>query len=289
MLLFFFLTILFAASGMANEAAGKWQLLFFYNLYHYQVDALGLSGSLMAPGCTQKGIVCDLESFVKEVSKVKREPPRDANGKVIPQPKGQKPTILSIPDFSTVDWNGIGDGATFNQDKFNSEMDKVGFKGGIINSKLYKGWAATKDSYATVMDKAQSIAEDAQKKLKADGKPISNDRYTALQKALDIHANARRYDQANRLVTTFNDYAKGKGLTVVMKGEEISRPPVPSYKQIDADKTVKANGLTGTGADNVRDWVANENKAGDSKTHVDAISKASVIQQKLAAACGKSS
>jgi hypothetical protein len=232
--------------------------------------------------------VCDLQSFVKEVCKVKREPPRDANGKIIPQPKGQKPTILSIPDFSTVDWNGIGDGATFDQDKFNSEMDKVSFKGDIINSKLYKDWAA-KDSYATVMDKAQSIAQAAQKKLQDDGKPISNDRYTALQKALDVHANARRYDQANRLVTSFNEFAKGKGITVVMKDGEISRPPVPSYKQIDADKTVKANGLTGTDADNVRDWVANENRAGDSKTHVDAISKASVIQQKLAAACGKSS
>lgn len=138
------------------------------------------------------------------------------------------------------------------------------------------------------MGKAQLIAEDAQKKLKADGKPISDDRYAALQK-LDIHANAGRDDRAKRLVTTFNDYAKGKGLTVVMKSEEISPPPVPSYKQVDADKTVKANGLTGTGADNVGDWVANRSKAGDPKTHADAISKASMIQQKLAAACGKSS
>lgn len=38
-----------------------------------------------------------------------------------------------------VDWNGIGDSATFNQDKFNTEMDEAGLKSGIINSKLYNG------------------------------------------------------------------------------------------------------------------------------------------------------
>ncbi|KFZ04301.1 hypothetical protein V502_10254 [Pseudogymnoascus sp. VKM F-4520 (FW-2644)] len=285
MLLFFFLTILFAASGMANEAAGKWQLLFFYNLYRYQVDALGLSGSLMAPGCSQKGIVCDLESFVKEVSKVKREPPRGANGMVIPQPKGQKATILSIPDFNTVDWNGIGDGATFNQAKFDSEMDKVGFTGLVINSKIYKGWKE-KDTFATAMDKAQSIALAARDKLQTDGKPISNDRFQAVQRALEIHANARRYDQAKKIVELFTTYAEGKGITVVMEDVAISRPPVPPYTKIDVERTVTGSGLTGTAADNVKNWVVNENMAAGSKTHVESISKTSVIQQNLAAACG---
>lgn len=282
MLLFFFLTILFAAAGMANEAAGKWQVLFFYNLYRYQVDALGLSGSLMAPGCTQKGIVCDLQAFVNEVCAVKREPTRDANGKFIKQ----KPMILiSIPDFGTVDWSGIGDGATFNQAKFDSEMDKVGFKGTVINSKIYKGWNE-RDTFATVMDKAQSIALAARDKLQADGKPISNDRFQAVQRALEIHANARRYDQAKKIVELFTKYADGKGITVVMEDVAISRPPVPPYTKIDVERTVTGSGLTGIAAENVKNWVVNENMAGGSKTHVESISKASVIQQNLAAACG---
>jgi hypothetical protein len=31
----FLLTVLFAAGAMANKAAGKWQLLFFYQVYRY--------------------------------------------------------------------------------------------------------------------------------------------------------------------------------------------------------------------------------------------------------------
>jgi hypothetical protein len=105
------------------------------------------------------------------------------------------------PDFDSADWNEIGNGKTFNQDKFSSEMDRVGFMGTVRNKIIFKGWGNTLDSFATAMGEAERIIKKAQAQLTSKGQPISNDRYQALQDALEVHANARRYDQATKLVT----------------------------------------------------------------------------------------
>jgi hypothetical protein len=164
-------------------------------------------------------------------------------------------------------------------------MDRVGFKGLVINSMVFKGWSKA-DNFANAMDEAERIVEKVQAQLTSKGQPISNDRYQALQDALKVHANARRYDQATKIVDQFDTWAKGKGYNVKL-GDEISRPPVPPYRKIDSEATVQENSLAGDKADEVRNWVATQNAAGQSKSHVAAISTASDMAKKFAAACGK--
>jgi uncharacterized protein (DUF2235 family) len=124
-------------------------------------------------------------------------------------------------------------------------------------------------------------------KVDSEGEDIAY-LYQALQDALKVHANARRCDQATHLLVQFAEWAEGKGYTVEL-GDEISRPPVPSYWKINSEATVRENSLAGNKADEVRNWVVTQNAAGESKSHVEAISMASDMQKKFAAACGKKS
>jgi hypothetical protein len=280
----FLLTVLFAAGAMANKAAGKWQLLFFYQVYRYQADALGIVNTEMAVDCSViKGVaaVCDMKGFVKKVCVSNKIPKRDSKNKVITPVQ-----LFMDPDFDSVDWDAIGDGETFNHDKFSSEMDRVNFSGGVKNEIIFKGWGNTLGSFATAMDAAVRVVEKAQAELASKEQPISNARYQALVDALEVHANVRRYDQATQLLKQFGTWAAAKGYTVQL-GDEISRSHVPPYRQIDSEAMVRENSLTGDKANELRNWVDTQNAAGQSKTHVEVITKAGVMHTKLAAACKK--
>lgn len=241
----FLMAAIFASGTLANAIAGKWQLLFFYETYRYQVDAFGWENTEMAYNCVKDGGVCDLESFARAVSTV---------GPVTEVGDDGVKRKVRRPTYNKVDWEKIGDGDTFDQDKFNSEMDKADFRGGVNNDALFYYWDGRKGSFESVMSEAERIIKQAQAKLTSDGLPISNGRYKALQNALKIHLNARRLDQATKLLKTFEIWALEKGYKVVL-GDEISRPLVPPYKQVDAEAIVKGKGLEGAEADELRNWV----------------------------------
>lgn len=70
--------------------------------------------------------------------------------------------------------------------------------------------------------------------------------------------------------------------------DPIERPPVPGYRKIDADQTIRDN--TGRmGFDKVeqkvRDYVTNFNSAGQSLIHFEAIVKTQGMHDHLAEAC----
>lgn len=90
MLPLLFIAVFLAAGVTANQIAGKFQALFFYQLYRLEVDAHGLANSRMAPGCAKAGVVCSMEEFMKEVCKIKIEPERDASHRIIHPPQGPK-------------------------------------------------------------------------------------------------------------------------------------------------------------------------------------------------------
>ncbi|KAH7310190.1 hypothetical protein BKA65DRAFT_559208 [Rhexocercosporidium sp. MPI-PUGE-AT-0058] len=191
------------------------------------------------PRRNKEGNPCDLKSFVKKVCQIDTKVPiRGPDGKVI------QPVQFSIsPDFDSVDWNGIGDGKDFNQDKFAKEMDRVSFHGLMLNSVLFKGWSGGV-SFNSAMGEAERIALKAQAQLTKNGQPVSNDRYLALQKALQIHGNARRLDGAIRLLNNFDKWNKQRNYEIHL-GDEISRPPVPPYRKLDSEAMITANRLVG--------------------------------------------
>lgn len=283
MLPLLFLTIFLAAGVTANKAAAKYQLLFFYELYRVEVDAFGLKNTRMAPDCVKDGAVCDLKAFVKEVCKVNDKALQyDANGKPIKQPNG-RPIFVTQPDFSKVDWENIGDGEDLK--KFTEEFGKSGFMGDVFNDKIFKGWNKV-DNFANVMDEANDIGEKAIDQLKKDGKG-DNDHLKRMTAALEVHYNARRADQAEKINKAFEVYMKKNKFDVKYTGL-IERPPVSGYRKIDAGETINANkNKVGFGKvePKVMSFVADQNSAGQGKTHLDAIFKSKDIHQHLANAC----
>lgn len=279
MLPLLFLAVFLAPGVMANVVAGKWQALFFYQLYRIEVEAHGLENSRMAPGCAKAGVVCDMKAFMKEVSIVKKVRALDANGVVIKPVK-----IVDDPDWDKVNWAQIGEGA--NLETVAIEFDKVGFKGRMNNARIFKDWNQ-KDSFETVMSEADNIATKAIAKLKADGREPADDRFNKMTAALKTHGDARRYDQAQKIAKKFEKEMSDGGFSAAYT-DPIERPPVPGYRKIDADQTIRDN--TGRmGFDKVeqkvRDYVTNFNSAGQSLSHFEAIVKTQGMHDHLAEAC----
>ncbi|KAE8404903.1 hypothetical protein BDV37DRAFT_282436 [Aspergillus pseudonomiae] len=283
MLLLLCMTVFLAAGATANKVAGKFQALFFYQLYRLEVDAHGLDDSRMAPGCAKNGVVCNMEAFINEICKVTRKPEKDASGNIIRGPKGQ-PILIKDPDFDKVNWALIGEGADL--EVISTEFDKAGFKGDMNNAKIFKDWKQ-KNSFETVMSEAEDIAMKAIAKLKADGREPADDRFNKMTAALKTHADARRYDQAQRISAEFAKFMKGKGFSAAYT-DPIERPPVPGYKKIDADQTISDNeGRVGFDKieQEVRDYVTNQNSGKESRSHVEAIFRAQGMHDHLAEAC----
>ncbi|GFF29545.1 hypothetical protein IFM61606_10377 [Aspergillus udagawae] len=285
MLPLLFIAVFLAAGVTANQVAGKFQALFFYQLYRLEVDAHGLANSRMAPGCAKAGVVCSMEEFMKEVCKTKIEPERDANGNIIKPPKGQKPNLVNVPDLSKVDWARVGEGADL--DVFSTEFDKSGFKGDFVNKKIFKDWSQ-KDTFENVMSEAEDIGTKAIAKLNADGRQPAGDRVNKMTTALKTHADARRYDQAQKITKAFENEMQKKGITVAYT-DPIERPPVPGYRKIDADQTISNNqdkaGFNDKMEKTVREYVSKYNSAGTSKSHVEAIAKTEQMHKHFAEAC----
>ncbi|KAF7157660.1 hypothetical protein CNMCM5623_002034 [Aspergillus felis] len=285
MLPLLFIAVFLAAGVTANQVAGKFQALFFYQLYRLEVDAHGLANSRMAPGCAKAGVVCNMEEFMKEVCKIKIEPERDANGKIIKPPKGQKPNLVNVPDFSRVGWGRVGEGENLNV--FSDEFDRSGFKGDFINKNIFKDWSQD-DNFKNVMSEAEDIGVKAIAKLNADGRQPADDRVNKMIAALKTHGDARRYDQAQKIIKAFEEDMKKKGVTVAYT-DPIERPPVPGYRKIDADRTISNNqgkaGFNDNVEKEVRGFVSKYNSAGKSESHVDAITKTEEIHKHLAEAC----
>ncbi|GIJ88327.1 hypothetical protein Asppvi_007247 [Aspergillus pseudoviridinutans] len=286
MLPLLFIAVFLAAGVTANQVAGKFQALFFYQLYRLEVDAHGLANSRMAPGCAKAGVVCNLEEFMKEVCKIKTELPRDANGKFIKPPKGQKANLVNVPDFSKVNWGHIGEGENLNV--FSDEIDSSGFKGDFINKNIFKGWGDKKDTFANVMSEAEDIGVKAIAKLNADGRQPADDRVNKMIAALKTHGDARRYDQALKITKAFEEEMTRKGFTVAYT-DPIERPPVPGYRKIDADRTISDNqgnaGFNDKVEKVVKEYVSKYNSAGLSKSHVESITKTEEVHKHLAEAC----
>ncbi|KAF7585363.1 hypothetical protein BBP40_011115 [Aspergillus hancockii] len=222
------MAIFLAAGVTANQAAGKFQVLFFYQLCRLEVDVHGLANSRMAPGCAKSGVVCDMEAFIKEVCNSTLKPERDRDGEIIREPSG-KPNLLKDPDFDKIGWAHIGEGADPNV--FSTEFGKSGFKGLMDNAKIFKRWDQ-KDNFET---------------------EPADDRFNKITAALKTHTDARRYDQAQKITEKFESEMEKKGFSVTYT-DPIERPPVPGYKKIDTDQTI-SNNKAKAGFDKVEQWV----------------------------------
>ncbi|OGM48718.1 hypothetical protein ABOM_002038 [Aspergillus bombycis] len=284
MLLLLCITVFLAAGATANKVAGKFQVLFFYQLYRLEVDAHGLDDSRMAPGCAKNGVVCDMEAFAKAVCRVDTTAEMGPDKKPIRDPNTGKVILKKVPDLGKIDWARIGEGADL--DVFSTEFDKSGYQGNLQNAKLFKDWKG-KDNFDDVMSEAEDIGLKAINKLKADGREPVDDRINKMTAALQTHADARRYDQAITIAKDFEKEIGRKGFTVVYT-DPIERPPVPGYRKIDAEQTIDVNkGRSGFDKveETVKTFIKDKNSAGFSGRHAELIYKTRDIHKHLAEAC----
>jgi len=238
----------------------------------------------MGVGCSKATppVVCGLKDFIQYTCPTTKQPIKGDDKKPIKGPDGKPIGYIVTNEWSKVDWNAIGDGDNFDKDKFSSEMTKANFKGGMDNKKIFTTPGLI--NFKGVMGEAEKVFEAAAAKLAGAGLPKSNGFSAGALDALGIHADARRADQAILIVKDFSDWATKKGITPVL-GAGITRPSVPTYQLLDATATINQNGLTGDNVNEVRDYVKIQNAAGDSPTHLEAISTAKTLKTKLAKAC----
>ncbi|KAJ5705768.1 hypothetical protein N7536_001457 [Penicillium majusculum] len=105
---------------------------------------------------------------------------------------------------------------------------------------------------------------------------------------LKTHADARRYDQAEKIATDFKKELATKGYTAAYT-DPIERPPVPDYRKIDADQTISDNEDAAGFNEGMEQWmrkyVAVSNAARQSPSHIQVIYKADDVHKHIVEAC----
>lgn len=255
--------------------AGKYQALFFYHVYRLDVEAYGLADCHLASLCAKDGTPCNLEQFMRRISKIKPQKPTA---------RGKTP---GSPDFSKVNWARIGEGS----DLFvlRDEIDKSGFSGAVYNEKLFQNWDATKDRFDTVMEEARKIATNAIEKFKADGRKLPDNRIDIIERALETHANARCADLANHTVADFEKFANANRISVRYT-DYIEREPVEGYRKIDVDRIIeekKDKPNFDSLKKDVENFVRDNNSKKPGQPHLRCIEKADCVLGHIAEACRK--
>lgn len=220
------LILFFAPGALPSLIAGKYQALFYYHLYRLEIDAFGTKDLNMAHLCSKTETPCNLEQFMKHVSTYKNDNTKKPG-------RGGEPGM--VPDYGKVDWLKVRDGDDLQA--FATELGKSGFNGGFNMQYLFK--TPVDDRNENCFREAEKIALRSIAKLKEDGKDIANnERIKKMQLALQTHADARRCDQAKHINQAFEKYMKGIGLSVSYT-EEIVRPPVEGYPQVEMARTIQ--------------------------------------------------
>lgn len=238
----------------------------------------------MAPNCRRNNGVCDLETFMREVSLIGRTDLLYGGEKVL-DPVTHRPIKVAEPDFDQVNWEHVGEGDDLSF--FTEEMDKSEFRGDFKNDVLFRNWQGS-NSFDGVMSKAEEITKNAISKYQADGRVPAQDIIGRIFSAIQIHAAARESDLAQSVTAEFVRFLEGKGFTAVLT-DPIEKPPLPAYQEWDVDRTISENqGKDGFNAEfeqQVRNFVQVTTSTGRPKAHFKAVIKALNVYENLAMAC----
>lgn len=276
MLPFWTFTILLVVGTLANQDSGKYQILLFYELRRFMVDAFGEGGNRIAPNCPSP---CDLKAFMIAVTDVKKvnqfiggHMVRDASG---------RPITKDVPDYNAGDFSKLTDNYLDNTEKdYNlilreagEEIDKLGFKGLLLNQRLFRGWVSgPEDNFAKVMTAVQSAIDDTRQKRKSDGNdPDGGRRFDNLKKSVEAMTNARRMNNAGAVITAFNEVMGDLGVGFKVFNDVMERVPVPAYRLIDIEGTISQNGVTEEWKKRDLRKFVNTYNAGKGRSHITAI------------------
>ncbi|KND86425.1 hypothetical protein TOPH_08951 [Tolypocladium ophioglossoides CBS 100239] len=264
MLPFWTLAILLVTGAFANKESGKYQVILYYRVRQFMVNALGEGGNRIAPGCKSP---CDMEAFLNEVSNVNtcdgKKPATGPDGKRI---------LINDPDFKKIDFSKLTDDYLKDLNAAGKELDKSGFKGLLLNGKLFNGWSGGNSLPASAID-------DTRDALHCQGKDPSGGHFDEIKDSLQAAADARRINYADYLTEAFK-----KELLRLNKDFEVVLTDAISHPPVDIEETIKKNAGEKGMAKNeekIRQFVNNYNNSKKGLNHLAAIQEMQGLRNKL--------
>ncbi|PNP53357.1 hypothetical protein THARTR1_06051 [Trichoderma harzianum] len=266
MLIFWPLALLLFTGTFANYESGRYEMLLYYRIREYMVDAVGEAKNTVAPLCLSP---CDFETFIKKVTlTIKGQPLIGPNGKPLRDSKGNR-LFSPNPDYSKADFTPL---KTLDLSKYGDverALDKLGFIGHFIDDAIFGVKGA---GYTVFLESLDKAVEASRTELQKQGKDFNGGLLKEIQDLFKISADARRIDYAKGMIKAFGKDFPGVN---VIQTPDISRssPPLATYQQIAIENTIKANpSLSANDKAKMRSYVKDYHSRKASLSHLKAIS-----------------
>ncbi|EHK43108.1 hypothetical protein TRIATDRAFT_301044 [Trichoderma atroviride IMI 206040] len=284
LLLLWPLALLCLSGVLANQDSSKYELILYWRLRQFMIDALGEKKNVVAPLCESP---CDFKKFMETVT-VKRKGPKlkeadgvtnrkDANGKVLYQ---------WYPDYDK-DFSVFTDDLFSDPEAAAKEIDNVHFTGRFGSESQFEGAKSFDDIISSVTD----AIKKSQAALTAAGRDPNGGWFKEIKNLLPIVANARRYNRAINLTKEFKAWLVEnptlKFVNVKMSAP-IHRAPNFVYQKVDLHGTYDANRAV-VGIENwqygIKTFAVVQNSQGSALGHVMCIRSLEKLEKNLDAGC----
>ncbi|KAL7904920.1 hypothetical protein GGI35DRAFT_190192 [Trichoderma velutinum] len=285
LLLLWPLALLCLSGVLANQDSSKYELILYWRLRQFMIDAVGEEKNVVAPLCESP---CDFKAFMKSVT-FKRQGSRlkeadgirnrkDANGRILYQ---------YYPDYDNLDFTVFTDELFSDPEAAAKEIDKVQFTGRFKDESQFKGAMSFDDIISSITD----AIKKSQAALVEAGWDPNGGWFKEIKNLLPIVANARRYNRAIHQTQEFKKWIDGipelRSLNVIMT-DPIHRAPNFEYQKVDLHGTYNANravvGIEKWEVD-IKTWAVIQNAQGSALGHVKCIRSLEKLEKRLNAGC----
>ncbi|KAK0758736.1 hypothetical protein N5P37_008219 [Trichoderma harzianum] len=269
---------------LANQDSSKYELILYWRLRQFMIDAVGEGENVVAPLCKSP---CNFKNFMEAVT-VKRRGPRLKEPDGITNRKDEKGKTLYqwYPDYDK-DFSVFTDDLFSDPEAAAEKLDDVQFTGQFKGQSQFKGAIHVDDITSSIAD----AIEKSQAALVADGRDPNGGWFNEIKNLISIAANGRRYNRAINLIQEFKAWLKTilelEFVNVQMTGL-IHRAPNFDYRKVDLHATYDANRAV-VGIDKweipIKIFAVIQNSKGSALGHVNCIRLLEKLEKRLNAGC----
>ncbi|KAM0459526.1 hypothetical protein ACHAPV_005234 [Trichoderma viride] len=284
LLLLWPLALLCLSGVLANQDSSKYELIFYWRLRQFMIDALGEKENVVAPLCPSP---CSFKAFMETVTSKRKGPKlKEPNGVTNRKDANGKALYQSYPDYDK-DFTVFTDELFSDPEAAAKEIDNVHFTGKFEDESQFKGANTFEDIISSVTD----AIKKSQAALVAAGRDPNGGWFKEIKNLLPIMANGRRYNRAIHLTKEFKawlgDNPTLKFVNMQMTAP-IHRPPNFVYQKVDLHGTYDANRAV-VGIENwqyqIKTFAVIQNAQGSALGHVKCIRSLEKLEKKLDAGC----
>ncbi|PKK47522.1 hypothetical protein CI102_9853 [Trichoderma harzianum] len=284
LLLFWPLALLCLSGVLANQDSSKYELILYWRLRQFMIDAVGEKENVVVPLCESP---CDFKDFMKAVT-VKRKGPKLKEPDGITNRKDAKGRTLYqwYPDYDK-DFSVFTDDLFSDPEEATKKLDDVQFTGQFKKRTQFEG----ADSFDDIVSSITDVIKKFQAALVADGRDPNGGWFNEIKNLISIAANGRRYNRAIHLTQEFRDWLDEnptlRSVNVQMTGL-IHRAPDFDYRKVDLHATYDANRAV-VGIEEwetpIKIFAVIQNSKGSALGHVNCIRLLEKLEKRLNAGC----